>query len=126
MSEDKIDWKKVRARILTGPIFPMVKEVTASNKRRKKPETPEEIEQHRAKERERNKIYREQNPDKVHAREKKWRKENPEKVRAKKKRFYDAHKTDPEWMENHRRKNREYKQRRRMKKFNTQQKENHD
>lgn len=108
---DGIDWAKVRQRIANSVIVPPVRKAKS-----RKPKTPEEAEAWLAKERERNKDYRERNPEKVHAHEKAWRQANPEKVRAKKKRFYDAHKNDPKWMEKHRAKNRAYKLKKRMEK----------
>lgn len=110
--EEGIDWKKLRERIAEGPIYPMVKD---NPNKRKKPKTPEEIEEYRAKERKRNKEYREKNPDKVHAREKRWRHENPDKVKAKKKRFYEKHKQDPVWLEAKRARQREYKRKKKLK-----------
>lgn len=109
--EEGIDWKKLRERIAQGPIFPIVKE---HPKKRKKPKTPEEIEEYRAKERKRNKEYREKNPDKVHAREKRWRQENLDKVKAKKKRFYEKHKQDLVWLEAKRARQREYKRKKKL------------
>ena len=114
MSEsEKIDWKKLRERIAEGPIYPMVKD---NPNKRKKPKTLEEIEEYRAKERKRNKEYREKNPDKVHAMEKRWRHENPDKVKAKKKRFYEKHKQDPVWLEKKRARQRDYKRRKKLQK----------
>jgi len=54
--------------------------------------------------------------DEVIAKRKEWEQKNPDKVKAKKKRFYEKHKLDPEWMEHHRQKNREYKARKRAEK----------
>ena len=109
---DMIDWALVRKRIAQTEV------VLPKRKGTRKKRTPEDLEEYRRKERERNKDYRERNPDKVHEREKRWRHDNPDKVRAKKKRFYDAHKDDPVWMEEHRRRNREYKLRKRLEKLN--------
>ena len=109
---DTIDWTLLRKRIAQTEV------VLPERKRTRKDRTLEELEEYRRKERERNKDYRERNPDKVHEREKRWRHDNPDKVRAKKKRFYDAHKGDPVWMEEHRRRNREYKLRKRLEKLN--------
>lgn len=112
----EIDWQKLRQRISGGPIYPK----TPPKKEIKKPSTPEEIETFRAKERARNKEYRDKNPEKVHAREKEWRKNNPEKVKAKKARFYEKHKTDPVWLEAKRKRQREYKLRKKLEKLKLQ------
>lgn len=96
--EDEIDWKKLRERIAEGPIFPLVKE----NKNQKtKGKTPEEIQEFKQKEHDRQKKWREEHPEKCRELQRDWAHRNPDKVKAKRKRNYDAHKDDPEWR-NHR------------------------
>ena len=98
MKENEIDWKKLRERIAEGPIFPLVKE----NKNQKtKGKTPEEIQEFKQKEHYRQKKWREEHPEKCRELQRDWAHRNPDKVKAKRKRNYDAHKDDPEWR-NHR------------------------
>lgn len=98
MKENEIDWKKLRERIAEGPIFPLVKE----NKNQKtKGKTPEEIQEFKQKEHDRQKKWREEHPEKCRELQRDWAHRNPDKVKAKRKRNYDAHKDDPEWR-NHR------------------------
>lgn len=107
MSE-QIDWQEVRKRIQQKPVIVPPKHVKHPNR------SPESIEKRRAQSRKRSKEYRLKNPEKVHAAEKAWRTANPEKVKAKKKRFYEKHKTDPEWLEKKRARQREYKRRKKL------------
>lgn len=102
--DDKIDWTKLRARIAATPVI--------------LPKTKKELEQERIERKKR--LAREkwrkhyiEHRDKCLAKQKAWEQAHPDKVRAKKQRFYAIHKTDSEWMEKHRRQNREYKARRR-------------
>lgn len=107
MSNDAIDWKKLRARIAETPIIIPPKHVKHPNR------SPESLEKRREGARIRNRRRYWTKRDEVIAYRKAWEKANPEKVKAKKKRFYEKHKQDPEWMEKHRQKNREYKARKR-------------
>lgn len=98
MKENEIDWKKLRQRIAEVPIFPLVKE----NKNQKtKGKTPEEIQEFKQKEHDRQKKWREEHPEKCREMQRDWAHRNPDKVKAKRKRNYDNHKDDPEWR-NHR------------------------
>lgn len=108
--ESGIDWAKLKRLISERPSVPKV----SPPRKRNLPKDAAELDEHRRKERERNKDYRRRNPDKVHAREKKWRNENPDKVKAKKKRFYEKHKHDPVWLEAKRARQREYKRKKKL------------
>lgn len=108
---DDIDWAKLRARIAETPVVVKPKHIKHPNR------SPESIEKRKIGARARNKKRYWANRDECLAENRAWEKANPEKVKAKKKRFYDAHKTDPAWMENHRRKNKETKMRRKFKDF---------
>lgn len=107
--EDKIDWRRLRSRIAETPIVVHPKHIKHPNR------SPESLGRRKARARERAKERYRENPELHHARYKEWEKANPDKVKAKKKRFYDSHKNDPVWMDNHRRHNREYKARMREK-----------
>jgi len=107
---DKIDWAELRRRIAAVPIIIPPKHVKHPNR------SPESIEKRRIRSRERSRKRYWTKRDEVIAYRKKWEQENPDKVKAKKKRFYEKHKLDPVWMENHRQKNREYKARKRAEK----------
>ncbi len=102
--DDKINWTKLRARIAATPII---------LPKSKKELEQERIERKKQRSRERWRKHYNEHREECIAKQRTWEKSHPEKVRAKKKRFYEAHKSDPVWMENHRRKNREYKARRR-------------
>lgn len=108
---DGIDWGKLRARLLETPYVVKPKHIKHPNR------SPESLERRREGARARSKKRYWANRDKCLAEQRAWEKDNPDKVKAKKKRFYDAHKDDPEWMEKHRRMNRETKQRARFKKY---------
>ena len=107
---DKIDWAELRRRIAATPIIVPPKHIKRPNR------SPESLEKRRIGARIRNKRRYWTKRDEVIAYRKAWEKANPEKVKAKKKRFYEKHKLDPVWMENHRQKNREYKARKRAEK----------
>lgn len=105
MNEYAIDWTALRKRIAQTPV------VVPPRRQHKKSLSPEAAEARRVRARERwTERYR-ANPEKYRAMQKKWEAAHPDRVKAKRQRFYERHKTDPEWMENHRRKNREYKAR---------------
>ena len=105
---DTIDWTRLRARISETPVAYKQKPVI------RKAKTPEEK---RADACKRSKKYywshRQERIDAFKA----WERNNPEKVKAKKHKYYAAHKTDPEWMEHHRQKNRDFKKRKRFKNY---------
>ena len=115
MKSDVVDWKKLRERIAETPV------IMPRKHRRHRNASPEAVEARRADDRERWRRNYHAKPEQYHAMQKAWEDANPEKVKAKRKRFYDSHKNDPEWMENHRRKNREYKARKRAEKLMLQQ-----
>lgn len=108
---DTIDWKELRARLLETPIVMKPKHIRHPNR------SPESLEKRKIGARARSKKRYWANREKCLKLQREWEKANPEKVKEKKKRFYDAHKDDPVWMENHRRINRETKQRARFKKY---------
>lgn len=101
---DTIDWKEVHRRIAETPV------IVPPGPSRKS------IERRRRRDRERWNKYYHENTEHCHERQKEWEQANPDKVKAKRKRFYERHKLDPVWMENHRQKNREYKARKRAEK----------
>lgn len=101
---DGIDWAEVRRRIGSAP-------VTRPRRIAHPCRSPESLERRRAGARERQKRHYWADPEKSRKRAREWEKLNPDKVKAKKKRFYDSHKNDPVWMEEHCRRNREYKAR---------------
>lgn len=102
---DAIDWVELRRRIALTPVIVPPKHVKRPNR------SPESIERRRASGRIRSKKRYWNNREHCLFLQREWEKENPEKVKAKRKRYYENHKDDPEWMEHHRQKNREYKAR---------------
>ena len=108
---DGIDWGRLRARLLETPYVVKPKHIKHPNR------SPESLERRRVSARARSKKHYWENREECLAAQRAWEIANPDKVKAKKKRFYDAHKDDPVWMENHRRMNRETKQRARFKKY---------
>lgn len=107
----EIDWGRLRERIQATPYIVKPKHVKHPNR------SPESIERRRESARARTKKYYWDNREECLALQRAWEKAHPEKVKAKKKRFYDSHKNDPVWMENHLRMGRETKQRARFKKY---------
>lgn len=107
---DTIDWKELRRRIAETPVIVPPKHVKRPNR------SPESIEKRRASGRIRCKKRYWNNREHCLQLQREWEKAHPEKVKAKRKRYYEKHKNDPEWMEHHRQKNREYKARKRMEK----------
>lgn len=108
---DEIDWARLRARIAETPVVVKPKYIKHPNR------SQESLEKRRIGARIRNKNRYWANREECLASNRAWEKANPEKVKAKKKRFYDSHKNDPIWMENHRLKNRETKIRRKFKDY---------
>lgn len=104
---DAIDWVELRRRIALTPVIVPPKRVKHPNR------SPESIERRRASGRIRCKRRYWKNREHCLQLQREWEKAHPERVKAKRKRYYESHKNDPEWMERHRQKNREYKARRR-------------
>ena len=112
MMDEQIDWTKLRARIASTPMPTSVKHI----KKVEDVEDVDAVERRRAAARERSKKHYWANREHCIEVKKTWEAANPEKVKAKKKRYYDTHKNDPVWMEQHRQKNREYKARKKAEK----------
>lgn len=106
--ENQIDWKEVRRRIQETPIVVKPKHVKRPNR------SPESIERRRASGRIRSKRRYWNHREECLRWQREWEKANPEKVKAKRKRCYEKHKTDPEWMERKRARQREYKRRKKL------------
>lgn len=94
MYKDKIDWKQVRDRISEGSVVPFVRR---KGNPKTKGKTPEEIQEFKQKEHDRQKKWREEHPEKCREAQRNWSKKNPDKVKAKRKRNYEKHKDEPEW-----------------------------
>ena len=105
---DEIDWAKLRARLRETPIVVKPKHVKHPNR------SPESLEKRREGARARCKKHYWANREECLRLQKEWEKANPEKVKAKRKRCYEKHKTDPEWMERKRARQREYKRRKKL------------
>ena len=105
---DAIDWKEVRRRIQEKPLVVKPKHVRKPNR------SPESIEKRKVGARARSKKYYWSHRDELLEKNRKWSKEHPDRIKAKKKRFYEKHKTDPEWLEKKRARQREYKRRKKL------------
>ena len=105
---DTIDWKEVRRRIAETPL------IVPSGP------TPEATERRRSRARDRWRKHYYANLEHCHERQKDWEAANPDKVKAKRHRCYEKMKQDPERLERKRRRNREYKARKRLEKLTAQ------